>query len=130
MRPVVKLEAKVIQTREIPAGAGIGYGHAAKAVEPMRPCHDLARLCRRLAPPRRLIRLLCRQKTSLRRPRVDGFNHPRYFRSSARNARTRVLVELIGPHQSVDEVAAQAGTIGYEVLTSLRHRFHRVYVDG
>jgi alanine racemase len=31
-------------------------------------------------------------------------------------------VELLGEHQYVDEVAAQAGTIGYEVLTRLGTR--------
>ncbi|WP_020653089.1 alanine racemase [Massilia niastensis] len=39
------------------------------------------------------------------------------------------LVELLGARQGVDEVAAQAGTIGYEVLTRLGSRFHRVYRD-
>ena len=43
---------------------------------------------------------------------------------------TATLVELIGAHQSVDEVAAQAGTIGYEMLTGLGDRFHRIYKDG
>ncbi|HYD70386.1 alanine racemase [Azospirillum sp.] len=40
-----------------------------------------------------------------------------------------MLVELIGPNRTVDTVAEQAGTIGYEVLTSLGPRYHRVYVD-
>jgi alanine racemase len=39
-------------------------------------------------------------------------------------------VELIGPHQDVDAVAEAGGTIGYEVLTSLANRFHRVYSGG
>ncbi len=39
------------------------------------------------------------------------------------------LVELIGPNQTVDDIAGLAGTIGYEILTSLGKRFHRVYVD-
>jgi alanine racemase len=34
---------------------------------------------------------------------------------------------LIGDGISVDDVAATAGTIGYEVLTGLGHRYHRVY---
>ncbi|RZJ84986.1 MAG: alanine racemase [Massilia sp.] len=37
-------------------------------------------------------------------------------------------VELMGAHQSVDEVASLAGTIGYEMLTRLGSRFHRRYV--
>ncbi len=40
------------------------------------------------------------------------------------------LVELIGPHQTVDDVAGHAGTIGYEVLTGLGNRFHRIYTDA
>lgn len=39
------------------------------------------------------------------------------------------LVELIGPNRPVDTVAAEAGTIGYEILTSLGPRYHRVYLD-
>ncbi len=36
-------------------------------------------------------------------------------------------LEVLGPHQSPDDVAVAAGTNGYEVLTSLGRRFHRVY---
>ena len=39
------------------------------------------------------------------------------------------LVELIGPNQTVDDIAGLAGTIGYEILTALGKRFHRVYID-
>jgi alanine racemase len=37
------------------------------------------------------------------------------------------LIELIGPHYGVDDAAADAGTIGYEILTALGARYHRVY---
>jgi alanine racemase len=37
---------------------------------------------------------------------------------------------LIGPHQSVDAVAKIAGTIGYEVLTSLSTRYSRAYAGS
>lgn len=36
-------------------------------------------------------------------------------------------VEVIGPSQSADQLAATAGTIGYEILTALGPRFQRVY---
>lgn len=39
------------------------------------------------------------------------------------------LVEVIGPHRSLDAVAADAGTIGYEVLTSLGQRYARRYLS-
>ncbi|MDX1581845.1 MAG: alanine racemase, partial [Alphaproteobacteria bacterium] len=39
-------------------------------------------------------------------------------------------VDLIGPGAEVDDVAESAGLISYEVLTSLSHRFERVYSGG
>jgi len=36
--------------------------------------------------------------------------------------------ELIGPHHTIDQVAAEAGTIGYEILTGLARRCHRVWL--
>lgn len=40
-----------------------------------------------------------------------------------------VEVEFIGPHVSLSEVASQAGTIDYEVLTHLGKRYKRVYKE-
>jgi alanine racemase len=42
-------------------------------------------------------------------------------------ARRGDLATLIGHEISVDDVASAAGTIGYEVLTSLGRRYHRIY---
>ena len=39
-------------------------------------------------------------------------------------------IELIGPQISADDVAAAAGTIGYEILTSLGPRYARVYAPA
>jgi alanine racemase len=39
-------------------------------------------------------------------------------------------VDLIGPGHEVDALAAEAGTIAYEILTSLGRRYHRVYHGG
>lgn len=36
-------------------------------------------------------------------------------------------LEVLGPHQSVDQLAEDCGTIGYEILTSLSRRAHRNY---
>ena len=38
-------------------------------------------------------------------------------------------VELIGPHQSADTLADAAGTIGYEILTSIGRRHCRARVS-
>lgn len=40
------------------------------------------------------------------------------------------LIDLIGPHGDVDAVATAAGTISYEILTSLGRRYYRRYVGG
>jgi alanine racemase len=40
------------------------------------------------------------------------------------------LLDLIGPHWSLADAAAAAGTIGYEMLTSLGHRYRRRYATG
>ena len=37
------------------------------------------------------------------------------------------LVNLLGPEIGVDELAVRAGTISYEVLTSLGRRYRRIY---
>lgn len=40
------------------------------------------------------------------------------------------FIELMGPNLPVDELAAACGTISYELLTALGHRFERHYVRG
>jgi alanine racemase len=40
------------------------------------------------------------------------------------------FIDLIDPRNPVDAVAGRAGTIGYEILTSLGHRYFRRYVGG
>jgi alanine racemase len=45
----------------------------------------------------------------------------------AENPQAGEWMEVLGPHQSVDDLARDCGTIGYEILTSLGARYHRVY---
>lgn len=39
-------------------------------------------------------------------------------------------LDVLGPHQTVDDTADAAGTIGYEILTSLGSRYRRTYEGG
>jgi alanine racemase len=39
------------------------------------------------------------------------------------------LVEIIGPHQTIEKFAEANDTIPYEVLTSISKRVHRVYSE-
>ena len=38
-------------------------------------------------------------------------------------------VEILGATISIDEFGERAGTIGYEILTSLGRRYRRIYRD-
>jgi alanine racemase len=130
MRPVVRLDAKVIQTREIGAGAGVGYGHAYTAAGALRT----ATIALGYADGW--------QRRNAAAAFIDGARLPFVGRVSMDSIVLDIsalppgrldagdLVVLIGPSQTVDEVAANAGTIGYEVLTSLGRRFYRHYIDG
>ncbi|UZK68801.1 hypothetical protein OKW76_12235 [Sphingomonas sp. S1-29] len=40
------------------------------------------------------------------------------------------FVSLIGPNQTLDDVAADAGTIPYEILTRLGRRHARFYIEN
>ena len=39
-------------------------------------------------------------------------------------------LEILGPHQGVDDLAKAAGTIGYEILTSLGARYERTFLGA
>jgi alanine racemase len=129
MRPVVTLQARVIQTRDVPAGSGIGYGHVDVASAPMR----LATISLGYADGwhRRGAaaafahgqRLPFIGRVSMDSIILDVSSLPPHLPAEGE------LVELIGGAQDVDAVAALSGTIGYEVLTSLGTRFHRIYLD-
>jgi alanine racemase len=39
-------------------------------------------------------------------------------------------LDILGPGQTVDDLADMAGTIGYEILTALGSRYQRRYLEG
>ena len=39
-------------------------------------------------------------------------------------------VEIIGEHQTIEELAQKMDTIPYEVMTHFSPRIHRVYLEG
>lgn len=132
MRPVLRLQAPVLQLRDVPAGTGIGYGHTAIAERPMR----LATIGLGYADgwPRALSGkgMVHWQGSAL--PMVGRVSMDSFVVDAsgplAQPIHEGALVDLIGPHQSVDDVARTAGTIGYEILTMLGSRFSRTYIDG
>ena len=132
MTPVVRLDARVIQIREIPPGAGIGYGLTHRSTGPMR----LATLAIGYADGWH--RCLSGRGSAY----FNGVRLPIVGRVSMDSMTVDVgglapgdlgpgdYIELIGPHQTLAHVAADAGTIPYEILTSLGQRYRRIYVDG
>lgn len=130
MRPVVRLDVRVIQTRTVPAGTRIGYGGAFVAPASMR----LATLAAGYADglPRCLgnrgavwfagVRLPMVGRVSMDSLIVDATALPEGALAEG------ALVELIGPHQSLEDLAEAAGTIAYELLTQLSRRYHRRYL--
>ncbi|WP_353644267.1 alanine racemase [Mesorhizobium sp. WSM2239] len=130
MRQVVSLAAKVIQTRTLEEGAGVGYGHSYRAGGGLSvatislgyadgwPRHAASRAFHDGVP------LPFAGRVSMDSIVLDISALP------AGTLRAGDAVELIGAHQTVDDVAALAGTIGYEILTGLGSRFHRIYEGG
>ena len=130
IRPVVDLRVRVAQIREIEMGTSVGYGYTFRASRTTR----LATLAtgyadgwwRRFSNGAGAAYHGDTRLPSVGRVSMDSFS----VDISALPAGTLAegdLLELIGPHQSADDLARAAGTIGYEVLTSLGHRYHRVY---
>ncbi len=130
MRAVVRLSAKVIQTRTLEADIGVGYGHTFRTTGPLRTATISLGYAdgwhRRAAAGAFFdgVRLPFVGRVSMDSIIIDISALPEGALKGGD------LVEMIGSHQTVDDVAGHAGTIGYEVLTGLGHRFHRIYEGG
>jgi alanine racemase len=128
-RPVVRLELPVIQVREVAPGESVGYGAAWTASRPSR----IATLGAGYADG--LIRALGGGGLGLWAgdvacPLVGRVSMDLVTADVTDLAAVPPALELLNARQGVDAVAAAAGTIGYEVLTSLGARFARVYHEG
>jgi len=136
MHPVVDLKARVLQIRDVPRDATVGYdatwtakrntliaviaaGYAdgfiraatATAAEPGRQVIVGGERCPIIG--RVSMDLFAVDVTDL----PQGVLHRGDF------------VTLIGGDLTIDEAATQAGTIGYELLTNLGRRFHRIWIE-
>ena len=127
--PVITLEARVIQTRMVEAGTGVGYGQIWHAPRPTQ----LATLSIGYADgfPRSLsgcgavwaqgALLPIVGRVSMDVTVVDATALPEGALPEGD------LVEVIGPHRPLHQVAVEAGTIDYEILTQLGRRYERRY---
>ena len=132
MRPVVRLSARIVQLRKIDRGGSVGYG----AAHVMDGPGILATAAIGYADgwPRSLSHRGCGWLAGKRVPLLGRLSMDlATFDVSAADPTSLhpgATIELIGDHYSVDDAAADAGTIGYEILTSLGTRYHRVYREA
>ena len=132
MRQVARLQAKILQIRWIPQDAAVGYGGTYRAATPRRIATvpvGYADGFLRSASDRGSaflddIELPIVGRISMDSITLDATGAPED------KLRPGAMVDLIGPRNPVDAVAQAAGTIGYEILTSLGHRYHRRYLGG
>jgi alanine racemase len=136
MRAAIRLEARIVHVRNVAKGETVGYGAAWTA----RHAARIAVVAVGYADG-----YLRAASASNEAPGADaivaGKRCPLAGRISMdllaiditalpdKAARRGDLVTLIGDEITVDDLANAAGTIGYEVLTSLGQRYHRVYRD-
>lgn len=132
MAQVVRLQGKILQVRDVDTPQTVGYGASHRISGPGRIAtvavgyadgflRSLGNagwgFCGDIRAP-----IVGRVSMDLITLDVTGVPEPL--------ARPGRRVDLIGPHNPVDAVAAAASTISYEILTSLGPRYHRVYVGG
>ncbi len=129
MAPVLRLDVAVVQTRTVPAGARVGYSGTHIAAGETRLATIAAGYADGL--PRCLsdrgavycdgIRLPIVGRVSMDSITVDI--------SALPEGRLHLgsLVEVLGPHQTLEDIARDAGTIAYEILTGLGQRYERQY---
>jgi alanine racemase len=130
MRPVIRILARIHQIRDVPAGATIGYDATHTVTRHSR----IAALGMGYADgyPWRL--------KGRGQVRIGAHTAPIIARVSMDLLTVDVTdipptllaeggwVEVLGSHRDVDSVAGEAGTIGYEILTGLGRRYHRVHL--
>lgn len=126
--PVATLWAEVLQVREVPAGESVGYSRGFRADAPVR----VATVAAGYADG------LLRSYSPRGAAWVAGQTRPLLGRVSMDVCAVDVTgldvavgdrVELFGPNRRLDDAAAAAGTIPYELLTSITPRVPRAYVD-
>jgi alanine racemase len=132
MSQVIKLQGKILQVREVDVPQKVGYGatHQIKkkgwiaTVGVGYADGYLRSLSNRGFGFLGGVRVPLVGRVSMDLTTFDISNVPKKL------ARPGAFIDLIGPANPVDDVAEAAGTIGYEILTSLGNRYHRVYKEN
>ncbi|MCI9867021.1 alanine racemase [Rhizobium skierniewicense] len=131
MKPVVRLDVAVVQTRTVPADTLVGYGGTLRTASETRLATVAAGYADGL--PRSLsnrgaayfngVRLPIAGRVSMDSISIDITALPEGTLTHGS------LVQFIGPDQTLEDMAEDAGTIAYEILTGLGHRYRRAYIQ-
>jgi alanine racemase len=125
--PVVTFEAPILQVREANAGEAVGYGAGFVAERPTQIAIVAAGHADgvlRAAYPKGQVWFAGARRAVLGRISMDLIA---VDVTGCDAARPGALVQLLGDQILLDEAAAAAGTISYEVLTRLSPRAKRVW---
>ena len=126
--PVAHLSLPVIQTREVEPGEAVGYGCTWVAEAPTR----VATLSGGYADG--IIRAMGNRATvwhnDIPCPLVGRVSMDLLTVDITHLDEMPKALDLMGVHQTVDDVALAADTIGYEVLTALGARYSRRHIGG
>jgi alanine racemase len=126
--PAVRLDLPVVQVRELQTGEVVGYGNSWQAARPSRVATLSAGYADGL--PRTLSHKAVFWHDNLPCPLIGRVSMDLITVDVTDLPEDPDYLTLIGPHQSVDDLATQAGTIGYEILTSLGPRYARRYLSA
>jgi alanine racemase len=127
-QPVVTLDLPVIQCRDLEPGETVGYGNDFTATRPTRIATVAAGyadgILRTMGPRTQLYAedtpcpIAGRISMDLIGVDITDLGHD------------PASLRLLGPEQGIDVLAANAGTIGYEILTSLGARYTRRHIGA
>lgn len=144
MKPVVKLETRILQLRYVKKGETVGYGATGKAKRDsiIATCGTGYADGYNRSASGAGVAMRKQKGTTGANGMIGNYVVPMMGRVSmdlcafdVTDVSERILkksqwIELLNKHILVDDVARSAGTIGYEVLTNLGQRYERVYVGG
>lgn len=126
--PVAHLSLPVIQTREIEPGEAVGYGCTWVAEAPTRVATLSGGYADGIIRAMGNRAMLWHGDTPC--PLVGRVSMDLLTVDVTHLDETPRALDLLGAHQTVDDVALAADTIGYEVLTALGARYGRRYIGG
>lgn len=144
MKPVVKLETRILQLRYVKKGETVGYGAAGKAKRDsiIATCGTGYADGYNRSASGAGVAMRKQKGLAGANGMIGNFVVPMIGRVSmdlcafdVTDVPERILkkaqwIEMLNKHILVDDIARSAGTIGYEVLTNLGQRYERVYVGG